>query len=274
MPELPEVETTIRGLKPILNSAIINIKIHTPKLRFLIPKNITLIKRGVKIIEIKRKGKFIILSLSNKSAIVLHLGMSGRLQLININKFLKKKHDHFILKTNSNYLLVLNDPRRFGFLDYDNEEDIYLRKYFLNLGCDALSNLFTAHYLFLKINKKSVQIKQILLDQNIVAGIGNIYASEILFNAKISPFCEGRNLNLSKCNSLVISAKKILNKAIKAGGSSLKDYVSADGTLGNFQNQFKVYNRNGKKISGNLIQKTVQYGRTTYYCPFLQKMHH
>ena len=115
-----------------------------------------------------------------------------------------------------------------------------------------------------------VQIKQILLDQTIIAGIGNIYASEILFNAKISPLEFGKDLSLANCNKLVVSTKKILQRAVSAGGSTLKDYVSTDGTLGNFQNKFKVYNREGQKVNGRIVKKIVQYGRSTYYCPKLQ----
>ena len=271
MPELPEVETTIRGLKPLIGASIHNIKIHTPKLRFLIPKNILSIKTGIKIHKINRRGKFIIFSLSNKHSIALHLGMSGRLRLFDSNKFYKKKHDHFILSTTNKLLLVFNDIRKFGFVDYDKKDKIYKRKYFLNLGIDALDQSLSSIFLLSRINKSVVPIKQILLDQRIIAGVGNIYASELLFDAKISPFRKGNDLNLKDCRKIIISCRKILKSAIKAGGSTLKDYVSTDGTLGNFQNNFKVYNRAGKKIKGQMIKKVVQYGRSTYYCPELQK---
>ena len=200
----------------------------------------------------------------------MHLGMSGRLRLYNSNNYLKIKHDHFSLKTNQEHLLVFNDSRRFGFIDYDISDQILKRKYIKNLGLEALDKLLNAKYLFLKISKKMVPIKQILLDQTIISGIGNIYASEILFNAKISPFVYGKDLSITHCNQILISSREILEKAIKDGGSSLRDYVSTDGTLGNFQNNFKVYNREGKKIRGKLIKKTVQYGRSTYYCPEFQ----
>ena len=270
MPELPEVETTLRGLKPLIGTFIINIKIHTPKLRFLIPQNILHIKGKIKIQQLRRRGKFIIIDLSNSYSIVIHLGMSGRLRLFKINKFKKLKHDHFILKTNKEQLLVFNDARRFGFVDYDKLDKIASRRYFLNLGKEALDKDLNGKYLFQKISKKTIPIKQILLDQTIIAGIGNIYASEILFNAKISPLEIGKDLNLIQCNKLILSTKKILQKAIKYGGSSLKDYVSTDGTLGNFQNNFKVYNKEGKKINKSLIKKIFQYGRSTYYCPEIQ----
>lgn len=271
MPELPEVETTISGLKPIIGSCIINVKINTPKLRIFIPKNILLIKRNVRIINFERKGKFIIFNLSNNYNIVLHLGMSGRLRLFNSSQFCKKKHDHFTIKTNTEHILVFNDPRRFGFIDYDKYEQISKRRYILNLGIDALDKFLSAAYLLSKISKKMVPIKQILLDQRVISGIGNIYACEILFNAKISPLELGKNISLTQCETLINSTKKILKKAIFFGGSSLKDYVSTDGTLGNFQKNFKVYNREGLMINGEKIIKIVQYGRSTYYCPKIQK---
>ena len=271
MPELPEVETTIKGLKPIIRSTIINIKINTPKLRFIIPKNISLLTK-VKIIDIKRKGKFIIFLLSNNHSIILHLGMSGRLRLFEINKFKQKKHDHLVLRTNQDHLLVFNDARRFGFVDYGKTKNMFEKKYILRLGVDALAKNLNAKYLFSKISNTMVPIKQILLNQQIIAGIGNIYASEILFNARISPLTEGKDLRLNDCKKIIISTKIILKKAIKYGGSTLRDYVSVDGTLGNFQSNFQVYNQEGNKIFGKNIKKIVQYGRSTYYCPQLQKI--
>lgn len=270
MPELPEVETTIKGLKPLIGTFIINIKIHTPKLRFLIPKNIVNIKRNIKIEKIIRRGKFIIILLSNDYSIVIHLGMSGRLRLYKHKSYQKKKHDHFILKTNKEHLLVFNDTRRFGFIDYDKLNKIYDRRYMINLGREALDTNLTGKYLLSKISKKMVPIKQILLDQKIIAGIGNIYASEILFNAHISPLELGKDLTLIQCNKIIVSTKKILKKAINSGGSSLKDYVSSDGTLGSFQNNFRVYNKEDDKIKGKIIIKIIQYGRSTYYCPEFQ----
>ena len=269
MPELPEVETTIRGLKPLIGSFIINIKIHTPKLRFFIPKKITKIKKDIQILQIGRRGKVILISLSNNYYLVIHLGMSGRLRLF--NKDLKKlKHDHMVLKTNKEHFLVFNDSRRFGFIDYDEFNVIHKKKYILNLGIEALDDKLNGKYLFFKISKKMVPIKQVLLDQSIIAGIGNIYASEILYNAKISPIELSNKLNLKQCNKLVISIKLILEKAISAGGSTLRDYVSTDGTLGSFQNNFSVYGRDGEKIKGKNIKKILQYGRSTYYCPSYQ----
>ena len=270
MPELPEVETTIRGLKPIIGSKIINIKINTPKLRYFIPKSILLIN-SVGITKIKREGKFIIFYLQNKHSIVFHLGMSGRLRLYKKLDFKNNKHDHCLLETNNGRYLIFNDPRKFGFIDYDLEKIIKSRKYITSLGVDALSSSFNGPYLFFKISKSIVPIKQILLNQTIIAGIGNIYASEILFNAKISPLKRGKDLKLYHCVKICKSSKKILQKAIYNGGSTLRDYAATDGTLGNFQNNFKVYNREGKKVSGKIVKKIIQYGRSTYFSPFFQK---
>ncbi|MDC0192449.1 bifunctional DNA-formamidopyrimidine glycosylase/DNA-(apurinic or apyrimidinic site) lyase [Alphaproteobacteria bacterium] len=270
MPELPEVETTIKGLKPIVGSKIINIKINTPKLRYFIPKSILLIN-SVRITKIKRKGKFVIFYLQNKHSIVFHLGMSGRLRLYKKLDLKNNLHDHFLLETSNKRFLVFNDPRRFGFIDYDLYQIINSRNYLTSLGADALSPSLDGPYLFFKISKSIVPIKQILLNQKIISGIGNIYASEILFNAKISPLRRGKDLNLHECNKICKSSKKILKKSINEGGSTLRDYVATDGTLGNFQNNFKVYNREGEKISGKIVKKIIQYGRSTYFSPFFQK---
>ena len=270
MPELPEVETTIRGLRPIIGSTIISIKINTPKLRFLIPKNIIFINAAV-IEDIKRKGKFIIINLNNNYSLILHLGMSGRIRLFNTIKFQKNKHDHFLFKTNKNFFFVFNDPRKFGFIDCVKTSTLSNQKYFINLGKEPLEKSTNANYFFSKISKSIVPIKQILLNQKIIAGIGNIYASEILFDARISPLVRGKDINIEDCKKIIISMRKILNMAINSGGSSFRDYVSTDGTIGNFQTNFKVYNREGGKIFGAHIKKITQYGRSTYYCPELQK---
>ena len=139
------------------------------------------------------------------------------------------------------------------------------------MGIDALDKQLNEKYLHSKICKSSVPIKQILLNQRVIAGIGNIYANEILFDAKISPFIKGCLLNSDDMKQIIRSIRKILKKAIKSGGSTLKDYVSVDGTLGNFQNKFKVYNCEGKKIQGYQIRRKIQYGRSTFYCSEIQR---
>ena len=270
MPELPEVETTIRGLNILIGLKIIKVNIHKFKLRYTIPKSIYKIQKNSIITDIRRVAKYILIKFDNKYSIVFHLGMSGRLKILN-NLGKRQKHDHFIIYFEKSRVLIFNDPRRFGFIDCDLTEKIVYKKYFSILGIDAMSKKLNSGYLFEKIKQSNVPIKQILLNQTIIAGIGNIYASEILFESKISPFRKGKNIKISDLSALIAAIRKILKKAIKFGGSSIRDYVSSDGTLGNFQSEFAVYNREGKTISKFKIKKTTQYGRSTYYCPKLQK---
>ena len=269
MPELPEVETTVRGLKTILRKKIINVKTHTIKLRFKIPSNIKEILRNTKISNIRRIAKYIIIDLDKEYSLVIHLGMSGRLKTANF-KYKRNKHDHFIINFYNRSVLIYNDPRKFGFIDIVKTKDLQKQKYILNLGIDALSPKLKANLLYEKISKTEVPVKQILLNQKLIAGIGNIYASEILFDAKISPLILGKDLEISLILKLIKSTRKILKKAIELGGSSIRDYRSTDGTLGSFQSNFKVYNKEGKKIRGDKVKKIVQYGRSTFFCPRLQ----
>ena len=269
MPELPEVETTVAGLSIILNQKISNVKIHTSKLRFKIPNNIINILRNSEISNLRRIAKFIIIDLDTYYSLVIHLGMSGRLKTISSN-YERIKHDHFVIYFKSKKTLIYHDPRKFGFIDIIKTKDLQKQKYIFSLGVDALSPNLTAQMIFEKISKSEVPIKQILLNQKLIAGIGNIYASEILFDSKISPLTLGKDLEISLIMKLIKSIRKILKKAIKYGGSSIRDYRSTDGTLGNFQSNFKVYNKEGKKIGGDKVKKIVQYGRSTFYCPKLQ----
>ena len=269
MPELPEVETTVKGLSVILNQKISNVKIHTSKLRFKIPNNIINILRNSKISNLRRIAKFIIIDLDTDYSLVIHLGMSGRLKTVD-KSYKRIKHDHFVMYFLSKMILVYHDPRKFGFIDIVKTKDLQKQKYILSLGVDALSPDLTAQMIFEKISKSEVPIKQILLNQKLIAGIGNIYASEILFDSKISPLTLGKDLEISLIMKLIKSIRKILKKAIKYGGSSIRDYRSTDGTLGNFQSNFKVYNKEGKKIGDDKVKKIVQYGRSTFYCPKLQ----
>ena len=257
MPELPEVQTTVQGLQILVNNEITKIKIYSTKLRYKMPKNIPKTLKHNKITKIFRIGKYIIVNLKGNNSLIFHLGMSGRLIIIKSSKFVKKKHDHFILTTKKN-ILIFNDIRKFGFIDLLKTKEIYKKDYIIRLGMDALDNKLNVKYLQTKIGKSIVPIKQILLDQRIIAGIGNIYANEILYDAKISPFAIGSSLNLIKIKKIIKSIKKILKKAINSGGSTLKDYTSVDGTLGNFQNKFKVYKREGKKILGCKIRRKIQ----------------
>ena len=269
MPELPEVETTVKGLNVILGQKIFNVEIHTKKLRFKIPYGIKKKLLNSKISNIRRIAKYIIIDLDNIYSLIIHLGMSGRLKT-NFSNNKRDKHDHVKVLFYNGTKLIYNDPRKFGFIDIKHTKSLQNQKYIKNLGTDALSKELNKYTLYEKISKSEVPIKQILLNQRIVAGIGNIYASEILFDAKISPLILGKDLEISLILKLINSIRKILKKAIKFGGSSIRDYRSTDGTLGNFQSNFKVYNREGKKIRNDRVIKIIQYGRSTFYCPKLQ----
>ncbi len=269
MPELPEVETTVKGLKVILKQKISHVKIHTDKLRFKISPTIKKILPSSKISNIRRIAKYIIIDLNNGYSIIIHLGMSGRLKS-NHSNFKRDKHDHFIVYFINEKVLIYNDPRKFGFVDIAETKYLKKRKYIMNLGIDALSPQLKPQLLFKKISRSEVPIKQILLNQKLISGIGNIYASEILYDSKISPLTLGKELKISLIMKLIKSIRKILNKAIKFGGSSIRDYRSIDGTLGNFQTNFKVYGKEGKKIGNDRVLKIVQYGRSTFYCPNIQ----
>ena len=270
MPELPEVETTIKGLYIFKNKKIIKVTVNTKKLRYLIPNSLNNLLKNQSIIKIYRIAKYIVINLSNNNSLIIHLGMSGRLKILK-NNYLRQKHDHFILYFDQNYYLILNDSRKFGFIDIIKTKELFSKKYIAYLGTDALSRKLNSEYFYKKVNKSDVVIKQILLNQKIISGIGNIYASEILFDAKISPLEKGCNLTIAQIDNLIKSIKKIIRKAIAFGGSSIRDYRASDGTLGNFQQKFKVYGKVGKKIYNFKIVKIIQYGRATYYCPELQK---
>ena len=269
MPELPEVQTTVNGLQLIIKQKITSIKINTHKLRYLIPKNINKIANNMKILKIYRIAKYILIDLTGNNTLIIHLGMSGRIKLLKISDYKENKHDHIVFHLNVKNLLVFNDPRKFGFIDFT--KTFNLDRYFIKLGPDPFNEKLNKNYLLNKFKNSKSSIKQILLNQKIIAGIGNIYACEILFDAKISPFIPVNQLNITDIQILLKSIRKIINKAISSGGTSIKDYVLIDGTLGNFQNKFKVYNKEGQKISKFKIIRVKQSGRSTFYCPELQK---
>ena len=269
MPELPEVESTVKSVNILKNKKVTNLDVHSKKLRYLVPHSELKKIINYKIINIRRIAKYVILDFDNSRSVIIHLGMSGRLKIIRINKPINK-HDHLVFKFN-NYQLIFNDPRRFGFVDIIDSDKVNNIRYIKKLGIDALDKNLSEEYLYKKFYKSEVFIKQLLINQHIVAGIGNIYVSEILFDAKISPLRKGNSLKKYQIGTIIKSTRKILKKAIKFGGSSINDYVSPDGTLGHFQNNFKVYGKEGSKIKGYYIKKVVLYGRSTFFCPEIQK---
>jgi formamidopyrimidine-DNA glycosylase len=269
MPELPEVETVCRGLaQKALGDTLVRVELRRKNLRFPLPRALSVIKNQ-RVTEITRRAKYILLSLSSGEKIVIHLGMSGRLMF---NPDTAGKHDHVVFHFKSSGAVVFNDARRFGLVDVTR--DPARHRLIRNLGPEPLETGFDAEYLSQKLRHKKTAVKTAIMDQRLVVGVGNIYASEALWRAGIDPRKIAAKITEKESLLLVKAIKATLSDAIKAGGSSLKDYVQTDGELGYFQHSFAVYDRAGKpcrKCRKSAIEKTVQGGRSTFYCPQCQK---
>ena len=287
MPELPEVEIIKRSLKNKVNyKKIKKIIITNRDLRFKIQKNFENLLEGRSITNVSRFSKYIILTLDNLNHCLIHLGMSGTLHLINYkkkekitnlsfyhSKILPKKHNHVKIKF-SNFTIIYNDPRRFGFFKLlKNKKE--LKKYFQRSGPEAISSKFNFKYVKYKLINKKKNIKNFLLDQYFVSGIGNIYANEILFYSKINPFKIAKKLSSKEIKKLIKYSKLVLNLAIKFGGSSIRDFKNAKGISGSFQNKFKVYDRENKyclkkNCKGKIIKMFIS-NRSSFFCKSCQK---
>ncbi len=271
MPELPEVETVCRELSnKITGLYVLNINILNSKLRYDIPNKIESILLNKKIKMVLRRGKNGFIVLDAGYSLHFHLGMTGKFILTD-KKYVKSKHDHLKIEFNKKITLIYNDVRKFGYinllkkpLDIINISQIGTEPFLLNFFKDQL---------FIKIKKTQRALKEVLLDQSYICGIGNIYASEILFESKISPFKKTKKLKVSEFNKLIDSIVLILDLAIKKGGSSIKNYKKTNQDLGYFQTEFKVYNRDGQFCydCNNLIIKIKQAGRSSFYCKQCQK---
>ena len=286
MPELPEVEIVKRSLKNKVNhKQIKKIIISNRNLRFKIQKNFENILEGRSITGVSRFSKYIILTLESYYCLI-HLGMSGTLHLIKYKKsekttnlsfyhsqILPKKHNHVKIKF-SNFTIIYNDPRRFGFFKLLNSKK-ELKKYFQKFGPDATSSKFNLKYIKNKLINKKKNIKNLLLDQNFVSGIGNIYSNEILFYCKINPIKIAKKLSNKEIIKLIKYSKLVLNLSIKLGGSSIKDFKNTKGITGLFQNNFKVYNRENKNCvrkncNGKIIKIFIS-NRSSFFCELCQK---
>ena len=282
MPELPEVEVTRRTLlKFIENKVIKNIKINNPNLRFKIPANFKKNVTGQKIIKVLRRSKYILIYLKNDYVMIAHLGMSGKFLIKNnySKDFLKtsyysnefsSKHNHLEFFFSNNLKVIYNDPRRFGFFLLDKISKLDVNKFLSKLGPEPLGKDLKKDYLILKTKATQRTIKTLLMDQSFISGIGNIYANEILFLAKISPNKISSKLSLVDIGRLHPSIGKVLKRALKLGGSSIKDFKSSVGEKGRFQNEFKVYDREDLKClrtgCSGLIARVVSQGRASFFC--------
>ena len=283
MPELPEVETVKKGLEDfIVNKTIKKIYLSGFSLRFPIPDNFVSLILEKKILSIGRRAKYLLFNLSDNITIISHLGMSGSYKVLSSEEskdYTPKKHDHVIFEF-VNFKVVYNDPRRFGYI-FVTEKDPKDHKLIKSLGPEPMSNKFNENALAEKFYKKDRPIKNALLDQTIISGLGNIYVCEALFRSNINPKKKIKQLvysNKSPKNSLVLLANKInevIRESISLGGSSLKDFSNTEGKMGYFQNTFSVYGREGEncvlKNCNKKIVRITQSGRSTFYCPQCQK---
>jgi formamidopyrimidine-DNA glycosylase len=290
MPELPEVETVRRGLEPVLvGNAFTRVEQRRGDLRFPLPKDFGPRLSGRRVEALDRRAKYLLARLDDGEVLVMHLGMTGRFRIDHANglagaahtKGKVPKHEHIVFHLGDGTAIRYSDARRFGLMDLIRAERLDKHALFKGLGIEPLSPAFTPSWLAGRLKGKATSIKAALLDQKLIAGIGNIYACEALHRAGISPLKLAGTLATKsgrptkKTEALVAAVKAVLADAIKAGGSSLRDYKRADGRLGRFQHRFKTYNRQGKpcprKGCGGTVRRIVQGGRSTFYCPTCQR---
>ena len=274
MPELPEVETIVRGLRPCLEGRVLaRVEQRCPALRFPFPPGFAQRLEGRRVVSIGRRAKYILAHLDGGEVLLCHLGMSGRMVVTRENGRPLEKHDHVILSTDRGDQIRFNDARRFGMMDLVPEADLHEHRLLKDLGPEPLGNAFNGPALADALKGKRTPIKAALLDQKIVAGIGNIYACEALYFAGLSPRRQAYTVQGGRAERLVAAIRDVLGRAIAAGGSSLRDYVQASGELGYFQHDFQVYDREGEacRRCGAAIRRIVQSGRATYYCGGCQR---
>lgn len=274
MPELPEVEVTLRGISSsLINSKIREVRVHYPKLRENIsPEFQTL--RNMKVLSLSRRGKYIIIR-TDVGSILMHLGMSGHLLVCSQDSPLKK-HDHVEIILDNDKVIRFNDQRRFGlFLWIPEGQDVYKNRYLINLGYEPLTDEFTPAALFNALQRHLKKpIKQALMTNEIVVGIGNIYASEILFSCRIHPLTPAGTITISDCEKMVPVIKETLLTSIENGGTTIRDFSGADGKMGYFVQNLNVYGKSGEKcpVCGHAIESIVIGGRNTYFCQKCQKL--
>lgn len=276
MPELPEVETVRRGLQPALEGRVIGkATAFRPDLRFPLPANFAENITGKRVISVDRRAKYLLIRLEGGLVMLSHLGMSGRYRIYNDTPPALEPHDHLELMTDKGVVIRYNDPRRFGILDLFAEDQVATHKLLASLGPEPLSNAFDGKTLAENLGEKRSAIKVAILDQRVVSGVGNIYASEALYRAGISPRRTARTVKGGRAEKLATAIRDVLNDAIAAGGSSLRDHRQTSGELGYFQHSFKVYGRGGEICSnegcGQIIRHFVQGGRSTFYCAKCQR---
>ena len=283
MPELPEVETVRRGLVPAMEGQrIAEAAVNRPDLRWPFPENMAARLEGAKVTQLRRRSKYILADLDTGETLIVHLGMSGRMLIsgITLGAFhydhpAPQKHDHVVLTMEHGARVTFNDARRFGAMDLAPTDQVEAHWLLTGLGPEPLGNQFDEAYLTARLKGRKAPIKSALLDQRIIAGLGNIYVCEVLYRAGIHPARRCERISAARLGGLVPLVREVLSEAIEAGGSSLKDYRQADGELGYFQHSFQVYDREGEacRTEGctSQVARIVQSGRSSFYCPTCQR---
>jgi formamidopyrimidine-DNA glycosylase len=287
VPELPEVETVRRGLAPVLEGAVIaRADVNRPDLRWPLPERMADRLTGARVLRLRRRSKYILVDLDTGETLIVHLGMSGRMTVsqdgarAGLGVFhhvhpAPEKHDHVVLETDAGIRVTFNDPRRFGAMDLTPTAAAEAHRLLALLGPEPLGNGFHEDHLVRAFRGKRTPVKAALLDQRIVAGLGNIYVCEALHRAGISPLRHAGRIGRLRVGQLVAAIREVLADAIDAGGSSLRDYRQADGDLGYFQHSFRVYGREGEPCQTpdckGIVRRKVQSGRSTFYCGLCQR---
>ena len=297
MPELPEVETVKRGLAPAMEGALISsVDVNRPNLRFPFPKNFAERLTGCKIDSVGRRAKYLVLSLDNGEVLIMHLGMSGSFHVEDVENDTRSStdphqqrdrlmaHDHVIFHLQGKlgkFRVIYNDPRRFGFMDMIGQSQLATHKFFVNLGIEPTGNSLDGRCIAQLFAAKNAPLKSVLLDQKLIAGLGNIYVCEALWQGELSPLRLAKTLSskhpaaLKRASALADAIRDVIARAIEAGGSTLNDHRRTDGTLGYFQHRFNVYDREGEQCTkpecNGKIKRITQSGRSTYFCAKCQK---
>jgi formamidopyrimidine-DNA glycosylase len=281
MPELPEVETVRRGLAPAMEGKrILRVQTRRKDLRFPFPENFNQRIEGARMKHLGRRAKYLVGELSNGEALIMHLGMTGRFTVSGIKpgKFHHEagedeKHDHVVFEMQGGARVVFNDARRFGFMDLWPVDGLENYAPFSGMGPEPISNAFSGAYLAEAFKGKKTPVKSALLDQNVVAGLGNIYVCEALFRSGISPKKLAGAIRKDRLETLAVEVRKVIEEAIVAGGSTISDFRQSDGELGYFQHSFQVYDREGDPcvVCAKPVKRMVQSGRSTFYCAGCQR---
>jgi formamidopyrimidine-DNA glycosylase len=279
MPELPEVETVRAGLEPVLvGRRLARVEARRPDLRFPLPDDFVQRLTGARVLNLRRRAKYLLADLDRGGALLMHLGMTGRFEVegallrdgFALAAPADAKHAHILFETDEGVRITFYDARRFGFMDLVEEDDPRLR----SLGPEPLGPDFDAALLARAFAGRRQGPKTLLLDQSVVAGLGNIYVCESLHRARISPTRAAGSIAARRLEPLVAAVQEVLGEAIEAGGSSLRDFAAANGELGYFQHSFRVYDREGEPCPNRgcrgVIHRTVQSGRSTFFCPVCQ----